>query len=286
MDKNQYFNKPAKNITEREPRTVCWDGYLWSKPLVYGLQKNPALASGIILQQGTPTACAQRLLDGEVEIGIVPSLAYAQAKGSWKIVPDLCIASHGSVKSVCLFFKKDMKQIHTVALDNRARSSAALLKILMQEKHEIKPEYLLMPPDMERMFDKADAALIIGDEALRYGMAYPYYLDLGEEWNDMTGLPFVFSICAGNELILNNRDVQIMQLSYKLGAENMDEISFAFSQNQTYSKEFYSDFLKNNICYSFAEEEKQGLSEFFRYAFYFGLIEHIPDLHFYGEHSL
>lgn len=73
----------------------------------------------------------------------------------------------------------------------------ALLKILLLEKFEIEPEFVVMPPNLDEMLKRADAALVIGDRALQYQTERPNHLDLGEEWTDMTGLPFVYAFGPG-----------------------------------------------------------------------------------------
>lgn len=282
MDISQLFSgatSPQIQI-DTSTRQVSLDSYLQTKPLVYGLEKN-LVKHNFILQKDAPSVCAQRLQQGEVELGLIPSIEYANGKGAWKVVPGLCIASRGAAKSVALFFSNDLSKIRTIALDISSRSSVALLKILMQEKYEIDPDYLVMPPELNEMLQRADAALIIGDRALNYQKQNSHYLDLGEEWFDMTGLPFVYAFWAGHELALKAADVLAIQESYRLGAENIEEISRAFAAVQSNGWEFYRDYLTKNISYRFGEQEKEGLSEFYRYAFYFGLIDHIPDLHFF-----
>jgi len=51
------------------------------------------------------------------------------------------------------------------------------------------------------MLDRADAALIIGDPALRLDpCTLPYHVaDLGQEWTAMTGLPMVFAVRSRRE---------------------------------------------------------------------------------------
>lgn len=282
MDINNFFGKPEQQDVKTESRNMSLVSYLNTKPLVFGLENN-LVEHHFSLQKDVPSVCAQRLLEGEVELGIVPSIEYARAKGSWKIIPDLSIASQGAVKSVCLFFKKNMSKIDTIALDTSSRTSVALLKIILQERYELTPDFIFMAPDLDEMLGAADAALIIGDKALHYSVTHTNFIDLGEEWSDMTGLPFVYAFWAGNELQLNEKDVKAVLESYQSGQQNIEIISKDFAEKQPMSWDFYYDYLTQNISYSFAEEEKAGLLEFYRYAFYFGLIEHIPDLHFYGE---
>ena len=287
MDINQLFgSQPSENEsqTQVKQKTVSLVNYLNTKPLIYGLEQN-LIKHDYILQKDVPSVCADRLLEGEVELGIIPSIEYARSKGAWKIVPELCIASQGAVKSVNLFFKKDLRDLRKIAVDTGSRTSVALLKILLRERYQMEPELLPMPPDLERMFQQADAALVIGDRALHYQHSHESYLDLGEEWFDLTGLPFVYAFWAGHELSINEEDVKLLQESYRFGERHLDDICTRFAADKDFPPSFYRAYLTENIHYQFGEAEKEGLKEFYNYAFYFGFIEHIPELHFYGEES-
>ena len=284
MDINSLFGSSSQSRSTDsavQQKKLSLVSYLNTKPLVYGLEKQ-LVAHSFALQKDVPSVCARRLLDGEVDLGIIPSIEYARAKGKLSIIPDLSITSRDYVKSVELFFKKDLRKIETIALDTSSRTSAALLKILMQEKYELSPEYKLMAPDLESMLQEADAALIIGDKALHYQVDYPNKLDLAAEWNDMTGLPFVFAFWAGTKSGINEADIEAVQESYRLGAQNIDAICEAFAKNQPFDALFYADYLKQNISFRLSDAEQEGLLEFYRYAFYYGLIEFIPELNFYG----
>lgn len=263
-------------------KNVSYVSYLNTKPLVYGLEKG-LVKHEFNMQKDVPSVCAERLLQGEVEMGLVPSIEYARSKGAWKIVPNLAIASNGPVASVALFFNQDVKRIRKVALDTSSRTSVALLKILLMEKFEIEPEFVVMPPNLEEMLKKADAALVIGDKALHYQAEVPNHLDLGEEWTDMTGLPFVYAFWAAHDLSLTNEEVEILQKSYEIGSQNIEKISREYAVGKPQDWSFYRDYLTKNIVYKFGEDEKAGLMEFYHYAFYLGLIDHIPELHFYED---
>lgn len=288
MEINNLFGSTADKAPNQNEsiqstvRNVSYSNTLNAKPLIYGLEKG-LVQHDFNLQMDAPSACAERLLQGEVEMALIPSIEYAKSKGSWKIVPDVCIASNGAVKNVALYFNRDIRNMRRVAVDSKARTSVVLLKILLQEKYELEPEFISMEANLKEMLKQADAALIVGDEALDEQIRSPYYLDLGEEWTDLTGLPFVYSFWAGHEMSITDKEVRAMKQSYEAGKQNLDSICKEYAVGHSQDWEFYKDYLTNHIQYTFGTEEKEGLTEFFHYAFYFGLIEHIPDLHFYED---
>jgi predicted solute-binding protein len=97
----------------------------------------------------------------------------------------------------------------------------------------------------------------------------------------MTGLPFVYAFWAGHEMGIKKDDIEFVKKSYEIGRTKIEEISRTYAKNNPLSWEDYQNYLAQNIRYEFGVDEKEGLMEFYRYAFYFGLIEHIPELHFY-----
>ena len=83
-----------------------------------------------------------------------------------------------------------------------------------------------MEPKLERMLKEADAALIIGDPALRITpeRLELEYLDLGAEWFRLTGLPMVFAAWAGKPGIPIEFLSDIASRSYAFGKSRIDEI--------------------------------------------------------------
>ena len=61
---------------------------------------------------------------------------------------------------------------------------------------------------------------------------------------------------------------------------DQDNISEQIFKQYGPDQMLYTKFISNSISYRLGLEEKEAINEFFRYAFFFGLIEHIPDLHF------
>src|SRR5207237_1310154 len=117
--------------------------------------------------------------------------------GSYSVLPNIAIASRGPVLSVTLFSRVPWQEIRTVALDEGSRTSAVLAQILLRKRYGIRPEIEALPMDQDADDVQADAVLLIGDRAMRAclpGFAHAH--DLGQEWFDWTGLPFVYAVWA------------------------------------------------------------------------------------------
>jgi len=271
-------NLQSENHTKKRIGIIDALEYL---PLIYGL-KNDMVEHDFELIHSSAAKSAEQLREGELELALIQSIDYAQKKETWKIIPEICIACNISVKNIQLFFKRDLKQIKKIAVDKNANTAKILLKILMKEKFMMSPEYIEMNPDVIQMLSKADAALIVGNEALDIYQKNRNRIDLNEEWVDMTGLPFVYSFWAGREFTISKNETLQIRKSYELGIRNLEEISKKFAHNHSESWGFYHDFLTKNINYHFSEQEKEGLMEFYNYAFFFSFVDFIPDLHFYS----
>jgi chorismate dehydratase len=167
--------------------------YLNTKPLVEGLT---GFAPAIDLAFDLPSRLADRMAVGDLDVGLIPVVELFRA-GTYSVVPDVAIASRGPVLSVTLFCRVPWAEIRSVALDEGSRTSSALAQILLRKRYGIRPTIEQLPIDAPADDLHTDAVLLIGDRAMRaclpgFGFAY----DLGQEWADWTGLPFVYAAWA------------------------------------------------------------------------------------------
>jgi chorismate dehydratase len=178
---------------------VCAVSYLNTVPLVWGLQHDSALSDIFDLRFAVPSACADQLASGEADIGIVPVIEMGRQRLDY--FRGCGIASHGPVRSILLISKIPFSQIRTLATDSGSRTSVMLARIILTEKFGCDPKLISHTPDLPAMLGLADAALLIGDAALRVDPAtLPLEtLDLGEQWTNLTGLPMVFAVWAGHK---------------------------------------------------------------------------------------
>jgi len=282
MDRENLFNKKKSDDTKMNTnnKIIGIVEALPYIPLIYGLNTQ-TLPENLKINTDSLKGNAIKLREGEIELGLISAFEYASNKETWHIIPGLGLTSMGKSKHVQLFFKKDLKDIQTIAVDESASGEDVLLKIIMREKYEQSPEYVYMPADLNEMFDKAEAALIVGDKALSYYNSYSARLDLNEEWLDLTGLPFVYALWAGRDLTITSQEVDLIQSSYALGKNNLQNIAKKYALNQQENWSFYFDYIANDLNFIFSEHEEDGLLEFFNYAFFYGYAEFIPDLHFF-----
>jgi len=251
--------------------------YLNAKPLTYALEKQPREEVELILE--VPSRLAARLKRGELDAALLSSWV-CLAEPEWVPVPGLAIASEGPVQSVKLFSKVDFSQVRRVALDTSSLTSAALTRILLQERFGLQPEYLDHPPDLAAMLRVADAALLIGDPGLAQhfratqALDRPIFdvLDLGRAWTDWTGLPFVFAVWTVRREVLSTSLPNILEQARRDSLSLIPEIAAAASQRLQLPQEVCEHYLRHVMRYEMGPREQAGLERFGQLARKIGLL--------------
>jgi predicted solute-binding protein len=143
--------------------------YLNTAPLVWGFTHGP-LQGKYDLSFTVPSQCAEELRSGAADVAIIPAIEY-QRIDDLIILPGMSIASKGPVRSLLIVSKMPIACARSIALDASSRSTQALTKILCAHHWRIAPQFSEMAPDLPAMLQRADAALLIGDPALRLSIA-------------------------------------------------------------------------------------------------------------------
>ena len=237
-----------------------------------------------------PSQCAQELLDGTADIGIIPSITFATIPGL-AILPDVVIASRNKVRSILLVLKKPIDQVRTVAMDTSSRTSVALTQILLMKFFSGPDrEYIAMDPDLDRMLSTCDAALLIGDSALQVDRSKFQALDLAEEWHRLTGKPFVFAFWAVRMAALADwpekyelADVFCQSRDHGLEPQNLDLVAREWAPKIGLTEADVHGYLTENIHYYLDTENTEGLELFYRYAAELNLIPEAPALRLMGN---
>ena len=255
--------------------------FLNTRPLTAFLEQQSG--GDFDLSYAVPSVCAQDLRCGRTDVGLIPSIEYARSPESYYIVPDIAIAARGEVLTVRLFLGGEMADVRRVALDRSSRTSIALLHILLREKYGVQPEVVERAPDLDAMLAEADAALLIGDSVFEVLDAGYRSVDLGREWVEWTGLPFVFAFWAGRQGVLAAEQVEWLVQARREGEGQIGEIVRWFCAERGGSEEVYERYLKEHICFELGADEIAGLQEFFRLAHKCELIEEVPKVRFFDR---
>jgi len=253
--------------------------YLNVRPLVFGLERRADL---VTLRFDVPSRCAELLDAGEIDLGMVPSIAHLDRPGD-RIVPGVCIGSDGPVASVALFCRGPLRDVRSIALDTSSRTSAVLTRILCARRFDIGPSFVASAPDLESMLAKADAALIIGDPALfldpaAHGVSK---VDLGAEWTAMTSLPFVWAFWAGRAGAAGPAVVDLLQAAAEAGMAASDEVADAYCAGRPALQPLARRYLRESLAFRLNDRAIRGLRTYYREAADLGLVPAAPELSFF-----
>ncbi len=230
--------------------------YLNTKPFLLGLFQS-GLDAEIQLSLDMPSVTAQKLLDNEVDLGLVPVAVLPELGESW-LVSDYCIGSVGAVKTVCLFSEKPLSQVKKVWLDFHSKTSVALVQLLFREFWQQKVEFLPAAPGFEEMIGGDTAAVVIGDRAIGMLKKYPVVIDLAETWTEWTGLPFVFAAWASRRP-LDPVFVVKLNAAFKLGLDHVPQLTMLLPPVEGFDlKKYYTQ----NISYELNALKINGLRLF------------------------
>lgn len=250
--------------------------------------ERPATSDRFDVSYTIPSACADALRAGTADIGIIPAISYATIAGL-VILPDAVIASKNAVRSILLVSRKRIEDVRTIASDTSSRTSVMLTQVLCEKLWGGEREMRPMAPDVDAMLSACDAALLIGDSALRLDPSKYVAYDLAAEWRKLTGLPFVFAFWAlrMQALAESSRDpdpATVLSRSRDRGTEpeNIATIARLWSPHVGLDEAAVRDYLTRNIHYTLDAENRAGLELFYRYSAELGLIPKIPELRFYG----
>jgi chorismate dehydratase len=240
---------------------VCAVSYLNTVPLVWGMLHG-AEREIFDLSFALPSECADRVAAGEADIGILPAIEMARHKFGY--FRGTGIACHGPVRSILLISKVPWREIRTVATDSGSRTSVMLTRVILQEKFGVEPAMISRRADLSAMLTEADAALLIGDAALRVDPAsLPFEsLDLGAEWVAMTELPMVFAVWSGRAEILEDRYARAFVDSCRFGLAHVGEIVAFEASQRGFDAFLVRKYLSEHIVFELGERDYAGLDLF------------------------
>lgn len=233
--------------------------YTNTKPFIYGIQHTDFI-NKIDLSLDNPTDCAQKLIDDQVDIGLIPVAATLNLP-YWEIVSDYCIGAVGAVNSVFVFSNCDIKNVKHLQLDPQSRSSNNLARVLLRNFWKTEPELVVNAPDYMTSTDPETAFVLIGDRTFGKKDQYKYVYDLAEEWQKFTGLPFCFAAWIANKPISKEFASEFNQ-ALKYGLDHRAELFKELPKIDNFDVEHY---LMHNIDFDLTEKKKEALYLFLDY---------------------
>ena len=236
--------------------TVSIVNYYNTTPFLYGINHS-GFKSQINLELDIPSVCAQKLKSKQVEIGLVP-VAILPELESYQIITDYCIGAIGKVDSVKLFSERPLHELTHILLDYQSKTSVTLVQVLNKHFWKKNIQFVNASEGFENQITGTTGAVIIGDRT--FGLtSHPYQYDLAEEWQNFTGLPFVFA-CWVSNVTLEDNFINEFNNALSYGVNHIEE-SVKEKPNHALGDKAL-DYLKNKISYNFDADKRKALQKF------------------------
>jgi len=261
-------------------------------PLYYGMVKNDVLLD-VDLVRANPADLARMVLDGELDLAPIPAIEYARHADELVLLPEIAISSDGEVQSILLLSKVPVAELsgRLVALADTSRTSQVLCRVLLERRWGVTPEYVQMPPDLPAMLRDADAALLIGDEALRAYWDTPldvHVYDLGREWTDWTHLPMVYAVWAVRKEFAAEQPEAVQQVADALNGSlaycrtHLDDISEYAARWEPFGADKFRSYFEA-LHFRYEPRYREGLKRYFAEAVSLGQLDAVPEMRIFGE---
>ncbi|RKN48365.1 menaquinone biosynthetic enzyme MqnA/MqnD family protein [Micromonospora endolithica] len=255
-------------------------------PIYWGLMRSGALID-VDLHKDSPDRLSAALVAGDLDIGPISHVEYLRHADELLLLPDLAVGSDGPVLSVNVVSTRPLDELDhgKVALGSTSRTGVLLAQLLLGERYGVHPEYFRCPPDLTQMLLEADAAVLIGDVALRALYEAPRrglaVTDLGQAWREWTGLPMVFAVWAVrrdfaaahpglvkevHEAFLRSRDLCLAEL---------DQVAEAAARWEPFDAATLASYFRA-LDFSLGERQVAGVREFARRAAALGATPDLP----------
>jgi chorismate dehydratase len=270
--------------------------YINCLPLYYAIEQK-LVPIDVKMIKGTPSKLNRMFLEGKIDITPISSIEFALNSESAVILPNMSISADGDVESILLFSKVPVTELDglKISLSSSSATSVVLLKVLFEHYYHIQANFTVAKPDLQQMLEKADAALLIGDDALKagvgnlkWGNGSLYVTDLGNAWKEFTGHKMVYALWVIRKSLVEEHPEVVETINKAFieaknyGFANVPALVEAAKERTGLSNTLLKKYFRT-VSYDFGEEEKKALLAFYDYAYKSGLIKDRVKLNIWGE---
>ena len=261
----------------RAPLHIGAVSFFNARPLIYQLENSPY----VFLHCTVPSQLASGLDDGTFHAAMVPSIDYQTTPFDWAILPVGAIGSNGPVLTVQIFSRCPLEQINCLTCDTDSHTSVALAQVIWHLRYGRPLKITPLPDD----FRNCQAILLIGDKVLEQLDAWPFQLDLGQAWTELTQLPFVNAFWAVRDAAHCPSLYKILRHAFRQGLDHIEQIIKDYSSQHGFDQPTARRYFAENICFDLLLPQQRGLQKFYELAFNLRLIPRLRPLNFYSPDS-
>jgi len=272
--------------------------YLNTLPVFHALEDGMLPFNGELVK-GPPTMLNQMLLEGQLDVASISSVEYARNIDKCMILPNLSVSADGPVRSILLFSYVPVTELDRkkVCLTSSSATSVALLKVLFDHYYHVEANFVTMPPDLEKMMAEGDAALLIGDDAMRAHLwvlqdRLPYHVtDLGEVWKQFTGERMVYALWVVRKDFAKDHPEDVDALcsllsdAKRIAGDNMPALLKKSRRRTGLPMDYLEEYFKT-INNEFEQDHRRALLTYYDYCYKSGLIEERVRLSVWGEEDV
>ena len=237
-------------MQDRQPLRIGCVKYLNARPLILG---GPA---DVVLDH--PSVLCAQLARGELDVALVSSFEFLR-NPIYRIVDGISISSDGPVYSVVVAHVGEISAAEQIELDPAAETSGNLLRCLLSEL-KLRPRFVATSTSS---LAKVRARLLIGDQAVRFrqqhGNEFQFW-DLGENWQKLVGLPFVYALWLLRPEVVDPKSVADRLRA--LRNKNLADIDNLIAAEKEFDRGFCGRYYREHLRFNFGEREKKGLRVF------------------------
>lgn len=275
------------------PITIGRIDYANAWPLFHQFEERSDWKSFEVIKR-VPSELNRMLQAGDLDVSAISSFSYGQNANDYVLLPELSVGSVGHVNSILLFMKEPMasRRPKRISVTTTSATSVNLLKILMAMHFDCEPEYVTAEPDLGKMLETSDAALIIGDTAIQaswldHGL---HVIDLGQLWNEWTGLGMTYAVVAARKEAALAAPEAVQAVYKALNASkqyNKTHLRPLIEQacKQLEGESTYWEMYFHSLQYDFGSKLQEGLKLYFDYSKQLGLLKNDVELTFFEDQS-
>lgn len=247
---------------------------LSSQPLYRILKSSPAVSGELLFD--APAAHIDRILSNECDAAFVAPMDYAVNSSDLIVMPGTGVLSSGFSNTIRLYFRKELKSIRSMAVGHVTATDVVLSRIVLNEKYDSAPVIVPVEGTVDDMLSKADCALVAGDALHTLKTTQPF-LDVVDEWTDITELPFVHTLCVARNGTFQQELGDLLIASAQAGRLELKSVAEEISSGISMTPEEALEYL-SHFSYDFNDTAKDSLETFLQMAFLLGMIGDVPDI--------
>jgi len=261
--------------------TVAAVSFLNSRPLIEGLDDEP----GVQLISDVPSRLLTTLIEDRAAVALCPVIDFQLSPVELSIVPAGAIGSDGPTLTVRVFSQVPMAEVTEVHADGDSHTSVALLAVVFDQLYGRLPKVkALDSSDVNGSPAPPTTVLLIGDKVVRNEpdpTLYPHQLDLGEAWNRITGLPFIFACWMARA----NHDLgdlpDILSRYRDLNRDRVTEIAATHAKASGWPEGLAAAYLGRILRYDIGSRELEAIELFWNRCQELGLLRKLRPMNLY-----